>query len=405
MDVRIALPIYHEKQEYIINHPAKRKVVCGGRRVGKTTMIAKYSVEKFLEGKRVVYGTPVSKQLKAYWGLVKKYLKPLIKSGHIYKNETDKYIRWAHKDDDSEMISAQTAYDANTWRSGHGSILIYDEYAFMHPSTWEVVGIPMLLDTGGEAIFISTPRRKNHFFAHFVRGNDDLDKRWQSFHLTSYDNPHLDQEELAEIVQDMTEDNHKQEILAEFLDNEGAVFRNIAACINAPVTRPADHKGHHLVAGIDWGKHNDYTVISVGCRDCQREVYLDRFNKIDYSFQRERLVIAYNDWSITNGLAETNAMGEPNLEMLQKGGLVIEGFNTTAQSKPILVENLLLTLEREEYQFLNIPIATAEMEAYEMKINKMGRPSYNAPSGVHDDTVIARALMIKAATGYMPAFL
>lgn len=85
--------------------------------------------------------------------------------------------------------------------------------------------------------------------------------------------------------------------------------------------------------------------------------------------------------------------------------MMIQGFVFTATSKPPLIDNLRLTLEKEEFQFLNIPIATAEMEAYEMKVNLMGRASYNAPAGVHDDTVIARALMRRAMTSYMPAFL
>lgn len=410
----------HERQRAITSHNSRRKVICAGRRGGKTTLVARYAVKMFLSGHRVIYGTPVAKQLKQYWGKVKKHLKPLIESGVIYKNETNKYLKWA-SDKDSDggaTISAQTAYDAATWRGDWGDILIFDEYAFMNPDVWDVVGAPMMLDTNGEAWFVSTPNRKNHFHNLYVRGLEE-DGRYKSFRFPSHDNPYLSKEALEEITQDMTEDNYKQEILAQFLDNEGAVFRNIAACINAPVTTPEDHwewgvdektgedvkKWHHLVCGIDWGKHNDYTVISVGCRDCMTEVHMDRFNKIDYAYQRQRLKVIIDNWSINNGLAETNAMGEPNLEMLQREGLPITGFTTTAQSKPQMIESLRLTLEKEQMQFLNIPIATAELEAYEMTVNSMGRPSYSAPTGVHDDTVIARALMNRAVTSYMPAFL
>ena len=114
----------------------------------------------------------------------------------------------------------------------------------------------------------------------------------------------------------------------------------------------------------------------------------------------------WQKWGVTWGLAESNSIGEPNLESLQDAGLQVSGFATTAQSKPQLIENLVLVLEREEIQFLNDPIARAEMEAYEVKISDTtGRPSYNAPAGAHDDTVIARALMARAITGYMPALL
>ena len=71
------------------------------------------------------------------------------------------------------------------------------------------------------------------------------------------------------------------------------------------------------------------------------------------------------------------------------------GFQTTATSKPPLIENLSLTLEREEWQFISDPVWTAELEAYERKVSlSTGRSQYSAPEGLHDDTVIARALMV-----------
>lgn len=408
MDIDITLPTPHQKQRLILDSESKRKIVCAGRRAGKTTILSSYSVQKFLMGHRIIYGTPVSKQLSQYWGKIKEYLKPLIQSGHIYKNETEKYIKWMHeKDQDSgAIISAQTAYDADTWRGGWGDILIFDEYAFMKPDVWDVVGAPMMLDTNGEAWFISTPNRKNHFHSLYVRGLDRGDERYESFKFTSHDNPYLSQEALEEISEDMTEDDYSQEIMANFLDNEGAVFRNIGACLNAPIdAEPKDHEGHTLVAGIDWGKHKDYTVVSIGCMDCKCEVALDRFNKIDYIYQRDRIGKLLNYWGVADGLAELNSIGEPNLEVLQNEGYPLQGFATTHQSKVMIIENQKLVYERTEMQYLNIPIATAEAEAYEMKVNHLGRPIYNAPSGVHDDTVIARALMTHAITSYQPAFL
>lgn len=318
MDVRIEIPKPHAKQREIIDHPAKRKVICAGRRGGKTTLVASYSAKQFLRGHRVIYGTPVAKQLKQYWGKVKKHLKPLIDAGYIYKNETDKYLKWAHEkdQDDGATISAQTAYDAATWRGDWGDILVFDEYAFMNPDVWDVVGAPMMLDTDGEAWFISTPNRKNHFHSLYVRGLE-VDGRYKSFSFTSHDNPHLSENALAEITQDMTEENYQQEILAQFLDNEGAVFRNIAACMNAPSTRPSEHKDHFLVAGIDLAKKQDYTVISIGCRDCGYEVAFDRFNKIDYMYQVKRIGDLLNKWNVVHVLVDSTGVGDPVLEMLQ----------------------------------------------------------------------------------------
>ncbi len=406
MELTVKLPKPHDKQRAILASGAKRKIICAGRRGGKTELVASLkAIPHFLNGGRVLYGAPIASQTDVFWETVSERLYPLIKAGFIYRNKTERYLEW--NAGRSGRIRAKTAFDADTWRGDWGDLLIYDEYAFMNPDAWEVVGAPMLLDNDGEAWFISTPNRKNHFFALYTRGiNERENGRWESFHFTSYDNPHLSQSALAEITGDMTEDMIRQEIMAQFLDNEGAVFRNIAACHMAADTRPQNHEGHVLVAGIDWGKKQDYTVISIGCMDCRCEVSLTRFNKIDYTYQRQRLMQDWQKWGVTWGLAESNSIGEPNLESLQESGLQVDGFATTAISKPQLIENLVLALEREELQFLNDPIARSEMEAYEVKISDTtGRPSYNAPAGVHDDTVIARALMARAITGYMPALL
>jgi hypothetical protein len=73
----------------------------------------------------------------------------------------------------------------------------------------------------------------------------------------------------------------------------------------------------------------------------------------------------------------------------------VKGFQTTASSKPPLIENLALIFERNEWQFIDDPIWTSELEAYERTVSPTtGRSSYNAPEGLHDDTVIGRALMV-----------
>jgi hypothetical protein len=200
----------------------------------------------------------------------------------------------------------------------------------------------------------------------------------------------------------MTEDTFQQEIMGVFLDNSGAVFRRIGECMGAPLDAgPEDHAGHYLVAGLDWGKQRDYTATSIGCATCKVELARDRFNQVDYIFQRDRLRGLYTHWGVANILAESNSMGEPNIEQMQADGLPVQGFETTAVSKPPLIENLALALERAEWQFQLDPVWSAELEEYERKVTQAtGRSTYSAPDGMNDDTVVARALMLRAADAW-----
>lgn len=356
-------------------------------------------VSAFLDGKRVLEAAPKYEQTTVYWRYVKKMLREPLLAGVLKKNES---VRTIENELTGNWLRCMTAYDADTLRSDSADLLILDEFQDMKPDAWDEVGAPMLLDTDGDAIFSGTPKRKNHFFQMYANALGDMSGRWMAAHITSFDNPFLSQAALADIVKDMTEDAYKQEIMAEFLDNAGAVFRNLNACMNATDSTPDDHKGHQFIVGGDWGKHNDYTALSVGCLNCHKEVAHDRFNQIDYSFQRERIKVLNNRWHPLNILVESNSMGEPNAEALQRDGLPVSMFETTASSKPPLIENLALALERTEWQFISDPVWRAEMEAYERKVNPTtGRSTYSAPEGVHDDTVIARALMLWAGrTGW-----
>lgn len=379
----------------VINSRAKRKVIVAGRRGGKTRTVADIAVRYFLQGKRILEAAPKFDQTTVFWRYVKHALREPINAGIMKKNESTRTIEY-----NNTWLRSMTAYDADTLRSDAADLLILDEFSLMDPSAWDEVGAPMLLDTDGDAIFIFTPQRKNHAFQMYARALGNVSGRWQAWHFTSMDNPFLSKPALEEITHDMTEESYRQEILAEFLDNEGAVFRNIAACMRAPMhTTPLEHKGHDKVMGLDWGKQHDFTAASVLCVTCRREIARDRFNKIDYSFQRDRIKVLWQTWGISLILAETNAMGEPNIEQMQREGLPVKGFTTTASTKPPLIENLSLALQREEYQYQDDPIWTAEMEAYERTVSPdTGRSRYSAPEGVNDDTVIARALATWQAT-------
>ena len=142
----------------------------------------------------------------------------------------------------------------------------------------------------------------------------------------------------------------------------------------------------------------------MGCADCRREIARDRFNQIDYVVQRGRLAALCERWDVQTVLAESNSMGDPIIEVLIREGLPVTPFQTTASTKPPLIENLALALERSEWQFQADPVWTAELEAYERTVSPAtGRIAYSAPQGMHDDTVMARALMVWQAMQREPA--
>jgi hypothetical protein len=159
--------------------------------------------------------------------------------------------------------------------------------------------------------------------------------------------------------------------------------------------------------GVDWGKANDFTVISVMDADNGHEVALARFNQIGWGLQRGRLRELYDVWQPYIVLAESNSIGEPNIEALQAEGVPVQGFATTAVSKAPLIEALSLAIEKREIGLLSSAdsegaLANAELQAYTIHQLPGGGWRYGAPNGMHDDTVISRALAWRAC-GMRPA--
>jgi hypothetical protein len=154
---------------------------------------------------------------------------------------------------------------------------------------------------------------------------------------------------------------------------------------------------HQYVMGVDWGKHNDFTVLTVIDIDTQEVVALDRFNQIDYTFQRGRLKALFDRFQPVTIIAEANSMGEPNIEQLQREGLPVTAFTTTNATKAVAVEALALAFERGDIRILNDPVLIGELQAFEMSQTPSKMIRYAAPEGMHDDTVISLALAWQGA--------
>ncbi len=185
--------------------------------------IAIKSVEKFLQGRRQLYCAPTAEQIDRFWFEVVLALTPLLNTGVYKKNETEHYIE---KPGTEERIKAKTVWNAETLRGDYADDLYLDEWQLMDEDTWGVVGAPMLLDNNGDATFIYTPpslrsagvskaRDPRHASKLFKKASEDKTGRWQTFHFTSHDNPHISRDALHELIQDMSKKSYRQEILAE----------------------------------------------------------------------------------------------------------------------------------------------------------------------------------------------
>jgi hypothetical protein len=234
VDLVVNLKTPTEKQANFIYSKARRLVVRAARRGGKTVGVSIKAVLGLLEGHRILYATPTQEQIGKFWWEVTTAMKPLTDAGLYYKNETEHIIRPAQGVTEAR-IKAKTAWNANTLRGDYADLLILDEYQLMDPDVWARVGAPMLIDNDGIAIFIYTPEQTALHASQLYKKARQLQEesekrgeqpRWEVFHWTSMDNPHLSQSALDEVASDMSALNYRLEIMAEDIDDDPRALWN-----------------------------------------------------------------------------------------------------------------------------------------------------------------------------------
>jgi hypothetical protein len=390
----LALPRPTPLQSRILASTAKRRVICCGRRAGKTHLGALMAAQTLLKRQKVLIASTSQDQSDVFWRYTKKWLAPLFRGGLAKRNETKREVEFG-----DGLLKVKTGRDADVLRGFDADLLILDECAYLEPEAWYEVGAPMMADRNGTAVFLSTPVRKNWFFVLYQRAVADATGRWAAYHATTLDNPHLSREAVAELVGDMTEDAYRQEILAEFLEGQGQVFRNIQQCATAHAVEP--YPGNFCM-GVDTAQRQDYTVAVVMDTATRTMVEMLRFNNAPWAVYRERIKALAARWNVERIVFETNSIGGPNFEALAADGLPVLAFETTPTSKPPLIQNLALAFERKELAILDNPILLGELGAYEYKVSATGRPQYSAPEGLHDDTVVGLALAWHGVAGVGP---
>jgi phage FluMu gp28-like protein len=297
----------------------------------------------------------------------------------------------------------------DTLRSKTAGGVVIDEAPFTSGRAWHEVVRPTLIDTNGFVWLIGTPKGQNWYWQEWQKAASRPD--WALFHAPTLgvcitegglvrephplENPYIPYAEIVDLYNTMPERAFRQEILAEFTESGGGVFRRVRECAVAqPQDKPIE--GHLYVAGVDWARTNDYTVICVIDATIGALVYMDRFNQIDYRTQTSRLVAVCERFNLAAIYSEANSMGGPLTEDLQQRGLPVYRFDTTAQSKQPLIQSLELAFERDQIKILPDEILIGELQAYEQQRMASGI-HYGAPEGMHDDCVMALSIAWRAA--------
>lgn len=209
----------HKKQMEVFRSKARFRVVVAGRRWGKTALSRVLIITRArIKKRKIWYVAPTYKMAKQImWhdlldAIPKQWVKKV--------NETSLAITLIN----GTRIELKGADKPDSLRGVGVHFLVLDEFQDISEETWTQVLRPTLADTGGDAIFIGTPKAYNYLYELYRRGQDKAYRDWESWQFPTITSPFIPLSEIAAARTDMDPKSFAQEFEASFETMSGRVY-------------------------------------------------------------------------------------------------------------------------------------------------------------------------------------
>lgn len=209
----------HKHQKEIFYDDSRFKVAVCGRRWGKTVLgtetVIKHAAKR---GAKIFIVAPTREMVKdLFWEQLKRRAREL--NWLVKVNESElKLIRVSK----GSTIQLKSADKPDRLRGRGLNFVVLDEYADMEKEIFTEVLRPALTDRLGHALFIGTPRGRNHFYELYTEAQKLPD--WHVWHYTTTDSPFIDPEEIEKARGELDERTFRQEYEGSFESYEGRAY-------------------------------------------------------------------------------------------------------------------------------------------------------------------------------------
>lgn len=380
----VSLPYPHPKQLDILKDIKRFKVVCCGRRFGKSLISICKIIEAMTQGKTCMYLTPEYDLAKHFFNELASYFP----ADYVTTNKSDLIIEL----ENGGSCKFFSGMAIEKIRGREYDLAIIDEAAYIDDLNYAFNAVirPLLGTTLGECWMISTPKGNNYFTQLYrdVRAGKQDD--FSAFHFTSYDNPYFNKSELDSIKANTPAVLFRQEYLAEFTANTSNPFNNDDIEKNI-ITTLSTEKTKLYGIDIAFGKDDKADSTSI--------IGLDGKGAMTY-YKSMRIPNLDMQYQIIKDLPEKGALkvldtssfsaGVAIYQRLESAGQYVEGFQFTSSSKAPIVYELITSVENGSIKYNNE--VADEMKVFEMKYSNSGNVLLASQSGFHDDNIMALAM-------------
>jgi len=379
-------PDQRVKIDQMLEPEVKYIVLTTGRQWGKTLLAQNLLIKWSLENPNAIlmWVSPVYSQARKVF---ESFVNSGIDTGLIADaNKSNLIIKMVN----GSVIHFKSGERADSIRGFTLDFLIVDEAAFFKDEVWNMVLKPTILVKGKKVLFISTPKGKNYLYSLSIRGNDPEQKSYLWLKGSSYDTPFISPEELNEAKKTLPEDIFRQEILGEFIDSGGEVFVDLDRYCVLDFYPPKQERKKYW-AGVDFGRQNDYSVLTI-FDDDGNLVYFYRERQKPWAEIIGHITQKLREYD-AQAQVEVNSIGDVLYEQLKGKYNKVEPFITSQSSKQNIVEDFIYAtnegLVKLPSQELN-PSLYNELKTFSYQYSiKTRRISYAAIEGAHDDIIMS----------------
>lgn len=269
-----------------------------------------------------------------------------------------------------------------------GGLLVIDEAAYTQDDIFNIL-YPIVDANSAPILVISTPLfQSGEFYNLYTAGLEG--GRIKSYDWSTYDTSiFLSEERLDYYRQTMPPLKFKADYLGQFITEGSYIFGDINKNIDEYSKKPS------VYAALDWGAGNDgdFTVMIMTDED-GAVTQIHTYKDIDAVEQIERISwIINNIPSLKQIAVEMNSIGRIYYENLRrKIKTPIKQFTTTNKTKRDIIEQLITAFQTEAIIIPNDEELIRELQHFAAEKTKTGM-TYNGADGVHDDYVMALAMV------------
>jgi hypothetical protein len=406
-----------DHQLEVVRSSARYRVVCAGRRAGKTRVFGVLSLF-------TAFAQPRAKVLIVSAGDVAS--KRMFSD--ISRMATSSSLLRGSVADETKSLLTLTNYSTIECvpasmaqvRSAEADLLIVDEAGFVAQSIWEAAEPVVIARPGSRVLLCSTPwGTREHFFRSlWRRGMDAPDDQVQSWHWPSNVSPLVDEVLLEQIRERSAPLYFEREYIASWVDEAGSFFTTEeleAALDDYELVDPdedpvAAQNAGGVAGGVDWGGRRDANALAVIAAlpeldERGRKVFWipwleERFD-LSYDQWIDRLVAIGAAFSFRVMVAEENGVGQMPSAVLAREfynvgrGGVVEGVATTSKLKQDGFGYIRLLLQQGRLRLPRHPGLLKQLSSLEYEITDSGLMRISVPENRgHDDLAMAAMLSV-----------